>query len=262
MKYFTPSVGKKAAIIIFVLVAAFTAKDFYRSADYDSLEWLLTPTALLAERISGIAFDQEPGMGWVNRDNGVTIAPSCSGMNYLIILFCMSSLFALTKLKSMRALSCWVVFSVLSSYGLTLIVNSLRIWLAIVLYNADIYSSSLTVESVHRIAGVSVYYFFMVFYYLAVSFILTLTVGGMAVSGSEGIQSQAAGGTVVAALLLPVLYRCCALSQGGSVRPVFLGTCSGGYRGKCRPDDPSWSGIGGLRCDGKKTLEFPCRKNA
>lgn len=178
MKYFTSSTGEKVVSIFLVLVFAFAAKAFYRSADHESLEWLLAPTAFLVEGISGIAFDNEPGLGWVNGNYGVAIAPSCSGMNYLIILFCMSSLSAVVRLRSLKSLACWLVFSVLTSYGFTLIVNSLRIWLAIVLYDVDIYSTSLSVESVHRLAGVLIYYSFMVFYYLAVSFILNLIVGG------------------------------------------------------------------------------------
>ena len=171
------SPSRKAIMVIIVLVVAVAAKFFYRSAGDTNLEWLLAPTAFLVEGISGIAFDNEPGLGWVNGNYGVTIAPSCSGMNYLIILFCMSSLPAALRLKSLKSLSCWIVLSALAAYGFTLIVNSLRIWLAIVLYGVDIYSASLTVESVHRVAGVLIYYFFMVFYYLSVSFILKRTLG-------------------------------------------------------------------------------------
>lgn len=171
------SVTKKTIAALVVLGVAWAAKDYYRGADHESLGWLLAPTAFLVELISGIAFDNEPGLGWVNGNYEVSIAPSCSGMNYLIILFCMSSLSAVLKLKSTTSLACWIVFSALTSYGFTLFVNSLRIWLAIVLYDADIYSVAVTAESVHRFAGVLIYYFFMVFYYLLVLFILNLTAG-------------------------------------------------------------------------------------
>lgn len=169
------AVTKKTIAIVVVLGVVWAAKDFYRGADHESLGWLLAPTAFLVELISGTAFDNEPGLGWVNGNYAVTIALSCSGMNYLIILFCMSSLSAVLRLKSATSLACWIVFSALTSYGFTLFVNSLRIWLAIVLYDADIYSVAVTAESVHRFAGVLIYYFFMVFYYLLVLFILNLT---------------------------------------------------------------------------------------
>ena len=171
------STAKKAIYVAAVLMCACGAKAFYSKAGSDSLEWLLTPTAYLVEAVSGIAFDNEPGLGWVNGDFGVIIAPSCSGMNYLIMLFCLSTLSAVPKLRSLSALCGWGLISALTAYVSTLSVNSLRIWLAILLYEADIYSVSLTEESVHRVAGVSIYYFFMVFYYYAVSFILNLATG-------------------------------------------------------------------------------------
>lgn len=177
MKISMSSATGKVIAVLIVFAVAYAAKDYYRSADHESLEWLLAPTAFLVECVSGIGFDDEPGLGWVNGVYGVAIAPSCSGMNYLIILFCMSSFSAVLRLGSLKSLVCWFGFSVFTSYGFTLIVNSLRIWLAIVLYDVEIYSAALTAESVHRLAGVLIYYSFMVFYYLAVSFILNLITG-------------------------------------------------------------------------------------
>lgn len=164
--------GKKTVLIPAVLLAAFLVKNYYSNADSGSLFWILGPTAFLVELFSGIPFNNEPGIGWVNLAYDVVIVPSCSGVNFLIILFCMSSFRIIFSRLSMHCILKAVVLAAVAAYFITLSVNGLRIWLSIVLYRADVYSGWLTPEVVHRIAGVSVYYLFLCFYYQLVSFIL------------------------------------------------------------------------------------------
>jgi hypothetical protein len=77
----------------------------------------------------------------------------------------------------------------LAGYGATLFVNALRIWLSIILYRADIYSGWLSPDAAHRIAGVTLYYLFLCFYYQLVSYILNRQAVKLQSSGNGGLKS-------------------------------------------------------------------------
>lgn len=60
-------------------------KYLYSKADCESLLWILGPTARWVEVLSGIPFVYEPGMGYANHGLRFLIAPSCSGVQFMII---------------------------------------------------------------------------------------------------------------------------------------------------------------------------------
>jgi len=155
-----------------VLLICFILKKYYSSADSQSLIWILAPTAHLVELFSGLAFVNEPGLGWFNQLHEVLIAPSCGGVNFLIIIFCMSSFQIIFNQVSGFRLLVWAGCAGLAAYAVTLLVNSVRIWLSILLLQADIYSDWLTPEALHRIGGVTLYYLVLCFYYLFISSML------------------------------------------------------------------------------------------
>ncbi len=163
---------KKILGCLSVLLLAYLLKKYYSSADSQSLFWILAPTAHLVELFSGLTFVNEPGLGWFNQLHEVIIAPSCSGVNFLIIMFCMSSFQIIFSRYRGCALFILTGFAGLAGYVVTLVVNALRIWLSIILYRADIYSGWLTPDALHRIAGVMLYYLILCFFYLSVSYSL------------------------------------------------------------------------------------------
>lgn len=63
----------------------FGMKYYYSQADVRSLRWILGPTARWVEALSGIPFVYVPGMGYANHGQRFLIAPSCSGVQFLII---------------------------------------------------------------------------------------------------------------------------------------------------------------------------------
>jgi exosortase K len=155
-----------------VLLICFILKKYYSSADSQSLIWILAPTAHLVELFSGLAFVNEPGLGWFNQLHEVLIAPSCGGVNFLIIIFCMSSFQIISSQAAGSRVFFWAGCAGVAAYAVTLLVNSLRIWLSILLLQADIYSGWLTPEAIHRIGGVTLYYLVLCFYYLFISSML------------------------------------------------------------------------------------------
>ncbi len=63
----------------------FGMKYYYSQADAENLRWILGPTARWVEALSGIPFVYAPGMGYANHSLRFLIAPSCSGVQFLII---------------------------------------------------------------------------------------------------------------------------------------------------------------------------------
>jgi hypothetical protein len=61
--------------------------------------------------------------------------------------------------------------------------------LSILLYRADIYSGWLASDAVHRLAGVTLYYVFLCFYYQLVSYILNRQAVKLQSSGNGGSKS-------------------------------------------------------------------------
>ena len=81
---------------------AYAVKRFYASASADDLAPLLQPTAALVSFVSGYPFIEERGSGYLSRELGVLIAPSCAGANYLIVAFVLFIVILLATLVQFR----------------------------------------------------------------------------------------------------------------------------------------------------------------
>lgn len=193
----------KGTFALTVAASAYRVKTLYSLGSSESLRWILEPTAKMVEFVSGIPFIHEAGTGWINQQYQVAIAPSCAGVNFLLLLFCMSSFQIIFTVSSAWRTACMLAPAAFFAYVMTLMVNSLRIWLSIGLYRLDIYGAWLTPELVHRIAGVCIYYFFLYLYYLLVSFFLKVVASEEApgaATSSRGKPEQRG------AVLLPLFW--------------------------------------------------------
>jgi len=153
---------------IFLLLALFFAvglKYHYSKAGSEDLAWILRPTAALVEQISGIPFEEEADTGFISRSHWVIIAPTCAGVNFLIIAFCMAAFSGFHHIEHKRGKILWLSAGMVSAYLLTIFVNTLRIILSIYAYDADIYSGWLTPQRMHRLEGVIIYFFFLCLFY-------------------------------------------------------------------------------------------------
>jgi len=148
-----------------VLLIAVGLKYHYSRAGSDDLGWILGPTAGMVETISGIRFEKEDGAGYVNQDCGIIIAPSCAGVNFLIIAFCMAAFSGLPHLKCSGAKALWLGICAASAYLLTITVNAFRIIASIYTIEADIHYQWMTPERLHRIEGVFIYFIFLCLFY-------------------------------------------------------------------------------------------------
>ena len=159
-------------IIGFLVV--FGLKCFYSKAEADDLLWILTPTAWWVSILSGIPFTYEPDMGYVNHTLKYVIAPSCSGVQFLIITIALLifSFVHRTK-KGFR----WILGSIGISYLLTIIINGLRILILFCVPSLfekhGLYNTLLTPERLHTIIGTAVYFASLLLIYRLTDHILS-----------------------------------------------------------------------------------------
>ncbi len=151
---------KNLACYLLVVLIALGLKYHYSRAGSDALIWILAPTATLVELTGGTPFEYEAQAGFVNSDQRIIIAPSCAGVNFLIIAFCMAAFCGLHLFRRQVHKLLWLAASGLNAYFLTIVVNTLRINLSIYMYQLDIYGDWFTPARMHRLTGIVIYFFF------------------------------------------------------------------------------------------------------
>lgn len=147
-------------------------KYFYSNAECGNLVWILAPIAKWVELLSGIPFEYTPGAGYANHSLRLLIAPSCSGVQFMIITAAMlifsfvhrvttSPHTDFSRSSRFRKGFCWIVISIALSYLFTIFVNGLRIIMAIylpVFLGETVYNDFLTPDRLHTIIGITVYF--------------------------------------------------------------------------------------------------------
>lgn len=156
----------------------FSLKYFYSNAGSDELTWILTPTTRWVSILSGISFTYISGTGYVNHNLKYIIAPSCCGIQFMIITIAMLIFSFVHRMKRKGVF--WTLGSIVLSYPITVFVNGLRIILAVYipLYLEDLrfYSHILTPDRLHTFIGTVVYFTaLLIIYHLADSFSLKIS---------------------------------------------------------------------------------------
>jgi exosortase K len=155
---FTP---KRFAQLIVILLAALTLKQFYSTANVNELRWILAPTTMLVELVSGSRFEFESYAGYINSDRSFIIAASCAGVNFLLTAFLMLSLGKLWRKRSQnipwRSIPAAAVFAYLA----TLVANTVRIAIALRLRVFFSGIGWLDANQLHRAEGIFVYFGFL-----------------------------------------------------------------------------------------------------
>jgi exosortase K len=148
----------RAAVLTLIILAMWGLKRHYASAEVEHLRWILWPTGKLVALATGSPFEFESGAGYMSRERLFLIEKSCAGLNFMIAALGMTG-FALSRdgARGMRA--AWTLgASVALSYASAVIVNTVRILVAIWLSSANIASGWWTPARVHRLEGIAVYF--------------------------------------------------------------------------------------------------------
>ena len=148
-----------------VLLSAPALKYFYSTASVNELRWILAPTTLLVELISGQQFQFEPYAGYINSSHTFVIAASCAGVNFLLTAFLMLALRNLWHNRAQPAGWSFLPAAALFAYVATIITNTVRITTALQLREMHYQSSWLNAGQVHRLEGILVYFGFLLLLY-------------------------------------------------------------------------------------------------
>ena len=155
-----------------ILAAVLGLKSYYSAAGVNELRWILTPTTLLVELVTGRHFVFESHAGYMSSDHTFLIAASCAGVNFLITAFLMLSLQHLWRNQSLPGifsnLKSWLFLpaAAVIAYLATVVTNTVRISVALQMQQSPLKVSSLNANQLHRLEGVFVYFGFLLLLYL------------------------------------------------------------------------------------------------
>lgn len=164
-------IKKNIPYYLTAFVIVFGIKLYYSRADSDTLAWILAPTAGWVGILTGISFENAPGVGYINHSLRFIIAPSCSGVQFMIIAMSTLIFSFIHRMRMRKSAFGWIAFSIGSSYLYTVFVNGFRIVISIYLpqYLAGTLKQNgwLTPERLHTIIGTVVYFTSLVLFYFA-----------------------------------------------------------------------------------------------
>lgn len=150
-------------------VAVLGLKLYYGSAGSDALRWILAPTAWWVRILSGTEFIYESQIGYVNHSIRFIIAPSCSGIQFMAIVFAVLAGAFVHRMGTRRRGLGWMAGCVLVSVMLTVFINGIRIVLSLCLpkliLGTGMEKRWLTPEHLHTITGVAVYFTALIIIY-------------------------------------------------------------------------------------------------
>lgn len=155
---FPSVIFKRSTQFVTVLLCVFLLKLLYSTATPEDLRWILAPTTILVEFLTGTSFTFEPHAGYLSADRGFLIAGSCAGVNFLIAAFLMLSL-----RRTFAAKMSWryLPAALFVSYIATLAANTVRISTALHFQKDPIAISSLSPTELHRLEGIVIYFGFL-----------------------------------------------------------------------------------------------------
>ena len=144
------------------ILAAFWFKYSFGYAKSDELLWILTPVTRWVACLSGLSFVSDQNAGYVCHSARLVIAPSCSGLRFLIISMELLLFAFVHRTGSRRKSAVWTLFCFAVSYGYTILVNGIRIAAAVYLPDRlermGIRLEWLTPGRLHTVIGAAVYF--------------------------------------------------------------------------------------------------------
>jgi exosortase K len=151
-----------SAQLFLVVLCALALKLYYSRATPDELRWILAPTTVLVELLSGKSFAFESYTGYMSSDHTFVIAAPCAGVNFLLTSFLMLALRRLWRERS-ESIS-WHVIPMAAgiAYVTTVVANTVRICVALL----GVEISWLTANQLHRLEGILVYFGFLLLLFM------------------------------------------------------------------------------------------------
>jgi exosortase K len=143
--------------VALALAVVVVGKQLYRDASAGELGWILAPTAQLVSWATGGTFAYQAAHGWVDPQIGFIIAPPCAGVNFALAAFLALALGGAPGMRSLRAVAVRLAAAAALAYLATLVVNTVRIVIAVEMHRGTIGTGGLDRAELHRIEGIVVY---------------------------------------------------------------------------------------------------------
>jgi exosortase K len=147
-------VKTRICVVACALLIAWGLKRHYADARADDLGWILSPTARLVGVMTGQRFTLQPGEGYFSRDRLFLIEKSCAGVNFMVAAFGMLICALLHRVGSGMSAARVLSVSLLASYSAAVLVNAVRIAVAMWLTAHPVALSAFSAADVHRVEGI------------------------------------------------------------------------------------------------------------
>ena len=148
----------RLVVLAVAVLIAWGLKRHYADARADDLGWILSPTARLVGVVSDTLFVRQPGEGYLSRERLFLIEKSCAGVNFMVAAFGMLTLALVHRVGSATSAARVLGVSLLGSYAAAVVVNAVRIAIAMWLATSPVALSTVGAADVHRLEGIAVYF--------------------------------------------------------------------------------------------------------
>jgi exosortase K len=159
-------ISRRNAQLAVVLLCGAAAKLYYSTASVNQLRWILAPTTLLVELVSGSRFEFESHAGYMSADRSFVIAASCAGVNFLITSFLMLALGKLWRDRGLDTAWRFIPGAALLAYLSTVVANTIRISTALRLHQLPRETGWLNPNQLHRLEGIFIYFGFLLLIFM------------------------------------------------------------------------------------------------
>ena len=145
-------------VIAAAVLIAWGVKRQYAGAAAEDLSWILRPTTGLVSVITGERFTWQAGEGYISRNRLFVIEKSCAGINFMIAAFGMLVMAFSHRARHGRSAFGVLGGSLLGGYSAAVVINALRIAIAMWLAAHPGAFPAFTAADIHRLEGVIVYF--------------------------------------------------------------------------------------------------------
>lgn len=150
------------------LLIIFLLKYIGNNATEEFISFMTFPVTIAAQLYSGTTFNFITDKGFLSEDQFILINRSCSGINFMIITFCVNSYF----LGNRGYKILFIPIALLLAYPFTILINSFRVISSIQLLNLQNMISLFSPKQIHEMAGVIIFLTSLILYYLFLTQIL------------------------------------------------------------------------------------------
>ena len=142
-------------IIVFLLffLVLYLIKERYIIKSEPIINVFLYPIALMVFLFYGQNFIYTPNEGFVFRGLGMSVEPSCSGLNFFIIALSTFVFFWLSDKNAHHKRYFIFILGIFATYFLTLFVNLLRIFSSILMLHVNVMDGIFARPMAHKIIG-------------------------------------------------------------------------------------------------------------